>query len=318
MNARMQTLRPVFARLAAALLLATLLLALAPGSALAEGVVFVGDVLRDPPPATLGPYTMTPLPPDTRETGAAVTAIAAPTGEIALSAPHTIHRIPVTWSSWAHGYTGPLYFAGPGVSEATLTLPPDTLAFYLYIKGNNLDTAEVYAIVNGVTYTLRGGGFNEATYFGFYSLDEPITSVTYGGATTHGVCVGEFGIYTGPAPVEAPVTSPRADVAAVIYGGWSGIPVQAWVGGTAQPTLYTAPNHEGHAAVLFTFWPPEGAAWKVGVSPALAAGLDASRWEIKLVGMTTGGKWVASPTVGDVTITQGSQIVLYYQLVDKG
>ena len=316
MNARIQTLRPVVARLAAALLLATLLLALAPGSALAEGVVFVGTVDKAAPPATLGPYTMTPFPPDLRPEGA-VTTVPAPSGELVFSTTASHRTVGYSWGSWGHGYAGDVYYF-TGALEASLTLPANTRAFYLYIDGNSYFTEEVYAIVDGVTYTLPGGGYDGATYFGFYSLDEPITSVTYGGATTGGVCIGEFGIYTGPAPAEASVTSPRADVAAVIYGGWSGIPVQAWVGGTAQPTLYTAPNHEGHAAVLFTFWPPEGAAWKVGVSPALAAGLDASRWEIKLVGMTTGGKWVASPTVGDVTITQGSQIVLYYQLVDKG
>ena len=317
MHSLILTTRHLSTRVLAIALLATLLLALVPGSALAEGVVFVGTVDKAAPPATLGPYTMTPFPPDLRPEGA-VTTVPAPSSELVFSTTASHYTVGFSWGSWGHGYAGDVYYFS-GALEASLTLPANTRAFYLYIDGNSYSTEEVYAIVDGVTYTLPGGGLNGATYFGFYSLSAPITTITFGAdAISGGVCIGEFGIYTDPAPVEAPVTSPRADVAAVIYGGWSGIPVQAWVGGTAQPTLYTAPNHEGHAAVLFTFWPPEGAAWKVGVSPALAAGLDASRWEIKLVGMTTGGKWVASPTVGDVTITQGSQIVLYYQLVDKG
>ena len=317
MNARIQTLRPVVARLAAALLLTTLLLALAPGSALAEGVVFVGDVYGNPPPATLGPYPMTATPANPLQESTMVTDAPAPTGTIAFNLPATLYRMGSGWASVSHGYTGDVYYFG-GAREASLTLPANTRAFYVYIEGNTYSTQEVYAIVDGVTYTLPGGGKDGPVYFGFYSLGAPITTITVGtDALSTGVAVSEFGIYTGPAIGSAPVTSPRADVAAVIYGSWSGIPVQAWVGGTAQPTLYTAPNHEGHAAALHTFWPPAGQAWSVTVAPALPAGLDPARWEIRPVAHTVNGRW-SEGAPASLQITQGSQIVLYYQLVDKG
>jgi hypothetical protein len=300
--------------LLAVLLLFALLFTLSPSRAAAWGEAYDGTPGTAAPPATLGPYSMVPFALDTRDLFTDVTTVPGPTGDLTFSTGANHRQIGSGWATWSHSYAGDVYYHGG--NEFTITLPAGTMAFYLYVESDSF--AEHYFTVtsagvsSGSVAVLGNAG---ATYFGFYSVGTPLSSVTVRMDSGNGFSIGEFGIASGAG---GSMTSPRADVAAVIYGGWSGMAVQAWVGGTAQPTLYTAPNHLGHAAVLFTFWPPEGAAWKVGVSPALPAGLDPARWEIKLVGMTTGGKWVASPTVGDVTVTQGSQIVLYYQLIDKG
>jgi hypothetical protein len=300
--------------LLAVLFLLGLLFAAAPLRSLAWGESFDGTPGTDAPPATLGPYTMLPFALDTRELQSDVTTIPGPTGDLTLSSSASHRQIGSGWATWSHSYAGDVYYVEG--DEITITLPPNTMAFYLYVESDSFSENMFTMTSGGVSSgSVAVQGNAGATYFGFYSVGDPLPSVTVHMDSGSSFAFGEFGIASGAA---ASMTSPRADVAAVIYGGWGGMPVQAWVGGTAQPTLYTAPNQEGHAAVLFTFWPPEGAAWKVGVSPALPAGLDPARWEIKLVGMTTGGRWVASPTAGDVTVTQGSQIVLYYQLVDKG
>jgi hypothetical protein len=114
--------------------------------------------------------------------------------------------------------------------------------------------------------------------------------------------------------------STRADVAAVIYGGWDGIPVQAWVGGTDQETLYTARDAFGEAAVQWTFYPPEDETWDVKVAPQVPADKDPAIWQYKLVRieLPTTHTVIENPESADVTIGQGSQYVLYFQLVDTG
>ncbi len=104
-------------------------------------------------------------------------------------------------------------------------------------------------------------------------------------------------------PPEEPCT--RADVSAVIFGGWDGIAVQATVGGTRQETLFTAQDASGEAAVLWTFYPPEGEEWSVVVTPQLPAGLDPERWKFESASRA-------------VTIERCSQHQVTFQLVDTG
>ena len=324
---------PLSLRLGRALLAVFVLLGLClgagPGRAVAAGAVFVGTPGTDAPPATLGPYTMLPFDADPRPELSTVTTVPGPTGDIVFDrdAGHAI--VGSSWGTWSHGYTGDVYtiegqvhaeISEPiGFDRVTIALPPNTMGFYLYVEPNTFGEYAVVVEANGVGSGLVGvDGDSGAKYFGFYSTGSALESIQVAVDTeAHGFAIGEFGIFEGT-PTEAPAfVDARADVGVVIYGGWGGMPVQAWVGGTAQPTLYTAPNHEGHAAVLFTFWPPESTSWKVSVAPALPAGLDPALWEIQLVGIRRGSTSGAAPTSGDVTITRGSQIVLYYQLLSK-
>lgn len=164
------------------------------------------------------------------------------------------------------------------------------MGFYLYVEPNRYGEYAVVVEADGVGSGLVGVvGDSGATYFGFYSTGAALESIQVAVDTeAGGFAIGEFGIVSGT-PTERPAfVDARADVSVVVFGGWGGMPVQAWVGGTAQPTLYTAPNDEGDAAVLFSFWPPAATSWVVSVAPGLPAGLDPAFWELKLVGIRRG------------------------------
>ncbi len=122
--------------------------------------------------------------------------------------------------------------------------------------------------------------------------------------------------------VVVPSCSPgarRADVSVTIYGGWDGIPVQAWVGGTEQETLYTARDASGEAAVLWTFYPPAGG-WNVSVAPQTPPGKDPERWQYKLLRIEGPTPGVADnePASADVSVIPGGQYRLFFQLLDMG
>ncbi len=314
------------------LVLVGLSLGLGPGRVLAAGPVFDGTPGTDAPPATLGPYTMLPFDADPRDTGEMVTTVAGPTGDVAFSREGSLGRIGGGWGTWSHGYAGDVYYFESQVADALaaiaepsgfdrvmIALPPNTMGFYLYVEPNRYGEYAVVVEADGVGSGLVGVvGDSGATYFGFYSTGAALESIQVAVDTeAGGFAIGEFGIVSGT-PTERPAfVDARADVSVVVFGGWGGMPVQAWVGGTAQPTLYTAPNDEGDAAVLFSFWPPAATSWVVSVAPGLPAGLDPAFWELKLVGIRRGATWGEAPASGSVTIMRGSQVVLYYQLLSK-
>jgi len=117
-----------------------------------------------------------------------------------------------------------------------------------------------------------------------------------------------------------PVPCIRADVAVVIYGGWNGIPVKAWVGGTEQQTLYTALDSFGQPQVLWTFYPPENTSWSVSVEPQTPEGKDPARWQYKLLRIESPSQGTVNNNPGSATvsITRCNQYVFYFQLMDMG
>jgi uncharacterized repeat protein (TIGR01451 family) len=119
-------------------------------------------------------------------------------------------------------------------------------------------------------------------------------------------------------PTPAPCI--RSDVAVVIYGGWNGIPVKAWVGGTEQQTLYTAVDSFGEQQVMWTFYPPENTSWSVSVQPQTPEGKDPARWQYKLLRIESPSQGTVNnnPSSASVSITRCNQYVIYFQLVDLG
>ncbi|MHB1293554.1 MAG: hypothetical protein ACYC4R_01025 [Anaerolineae bacterium] len=115
-------------------------------------------------------------------------------------------------------------------------------------------------------------------------------------------------------------SSNRTDVSVIVYGGWDGLPVDAWVGGTAQPRMTTAVNGYGEQQAMWSFWPEPGASWQVSTQPALPAGLDPAQWEYRLVRVDcpTMGWSNAAPSSGSAQIMAGHQYIVVYQLVHKG
>ncbi len=83
---------------------------------------------------------------------------------------------------------------------------------------------------------------------------------------------------------------PRPDVSVIVNGGWAGIAVKAWVGGTEQPTQHTALDSSGRPAVLWTFYPSEGETWSVRVEPQLPAGFDPAAWKFEPTSKTVSVK----------------------------
>src|SRR5918911_361832 len=109
------------------------------GTATAAGTItFSPGLGTGAPPATLGPYTMTPFPADPQALFADVTSVAGPKGNITFSYPVNHRRAgsyTTGWLTWSHGYTGDVYYTNGGTS-IELTLPSGTSAFYLYAEPN--------------------------------------------------------------------------------------------------------------------------------------------------------------------------------------
>ena len=290
-----------------------------------SGIVFVGTPGTGAPPATLGPYAVAPFAPDSRsiEGYPDVTSVPGPTGDLLFDRGMSHRHINDGWSSsWSHGYTGDVYFSNYQ-SQVVMTLPANTSAFYFYVQGNSYGWAEITATAQDgttsgplqVLTTEEGDG---ARYFGFYTTGAPLTAITVDVPEAGGFAIGEFGI-SGEGIAPPPSSCTRADVAVVIYGGWDGIPIRAYVGGTEQTALYTARDAFGNAAVLWTFYPPQSG-WSVSVAPQLPAGLDPARWQYKLVALRS--SWpkstVYGPSSASAYLYPCSERVFYFQLIDAG
>jgi hypothetical protein len=171
-------------------LLFTLALA---GVARAEIIGVAGGTAAPPP--TLGPYEMTPFPPDERPILIPVTTVPSPLGgELTFSVPLTHRRIGEGWGGWSHGYMGDVYDTAPH-TEVTLGLPEETRAFYFYAATYPTSPQYITATTDdGTSIGEEIQTFHAAEYFGFYSddFDDVIESITI--AATATFAIGEFGI----------------------------------------------------------------------------------------------------------------------------
>jgi hypothetical protein len=108
-------------------------------------------------------------------------------------------------SSWSHGYTGPV-FRVETTTGATLTLPPNTRAFYFYVESPFYSEAVEFTVTSN-SGTSSGPiaittGETGANGFAFYSTQgEIITSITINNSRNDRFALAEFGIAT-----EAPTT----------------------------------------------------------------------------------------------------------------
>ena len=165
------------------------------------------------PAPTLGPYQMTPFPPDPRPVFDFVTSVPSPLGgELGFSIPMSHRRIGEGWSTWSHGYTGDVYYTY-SQSEVTIELPGGTLAFYFYVEPTVFGIASFSATVDdGTSVEQNAMGSAGAAYFGFFvddPGDPPIESITVVNITTYDFAIGEFGISAGaPAPISCRVLDP--------------------------------------------------------------------------------------------------------------
>jgi hypothetical protein len=154
----------------------------------------------DAPAATLGGYTMTPFPADTRPLGNYVKLVNSPLGGAVGFIPDVIHLTIPTWPSWSHGYTGDVYWTSTGVSSVELTLPAQTGAFYFYAQPrHDSGTVTITASSNSTTISQDVDSNGGASYFGFYADGtDTLSSITITSITSStsdiDFAVGEFGI----------------------------------------------------------------------------------------------------------------------------
>lgn len=173
-------------------------------------IVFDGSPGTSAPPATLGPYTMTPFAADSRPTGETVNTVPSPLFFPLWLFPAQIHvqvgnysGIPYAddWATWSNGYTGDVYWNND--QTMTMILPPDTGAFYFYAEpylpfGSSFTISATSQ--NGSSGPVSVATSSGATYYGFYAtgLDWvtsiKITSNCCSNGFENAFGVGEFGI----------------------------------------------------------------------------------------------------------------------------
>ena len=198
--------RRAYVFLAAAALATLVALTISVGTSRAA-VIFDGSPGTGPPPATLGPYQITPFPDDARAEFLNVASVPAPfgLGNVFFN-PVLSHRdVPSSWATWSHGYTEDVYYTNGGTA-VTMTLVPNTKAFRFYAEPNPFAVVNITATTNtGVTSgPIPVDGFAGARYFGFFTttLFESIASITV--TSTVDFAVGEFGMFTGGRSLPCP------------------------------------------------------------------------------------------------------------------
>jgi len=110
--------------------------------------------------------------------------------------------VPTTWSTWSHGFTGPIfatpYAPGTSATNRTLTLPAGATAFYVYVEPNTFGVFNVECTTNsGVSSGLIPvNGSAGATGFGFYATQgDTLATVTVDvDPAGSGFAIGEFGV----------------------------------------------------------------------------------------------------------------------------
>jgi hypothetical protein len=130
------------------------------------------------------------------------------------------------WATWSHGYSGAVYQlfeqGVSGVTGITMTLPPNTLAFYAYIQPNLKDVYQFTINSGTASAILEIDGNGGAKYVGFWTDDasSPLLSVVVDqpdGAAL-GLAVGGFGI--NGVPDAGAWQSGLAALAALAMFGW--------------------------------------------------------------------------------------------------
>jgi hypothetical protein len=179
-----------------------------PAPAPTPSTVFDGGPGTAAPPATLGTYTLHSFPTDGTPPGTAESAVLGPTGTIMFDGDLTHDSVGHGWATWSNGYTGDVYEAKNKLSatsfEVTISLPPNTGAFYLYAEPNEFEDLTMSATSDDGTTSGNRAVFGNsgAQYFGFYvPCGHSLSSIEVqdmGGDSA--MAIGEFGIASGCSP----------------------------------------------------------------------------------------------------------------------
>ncbi len=167
-------------------------------------ITFDGSPGANAPPATLGPYTMAPFGLDPQTIGVNVSGVSDPAGTIGFTPDLNHDRIGQGWATWSHEYTGDVYDTFDNGSEdptqATITLPAGTKAFYFYAEPQQFALLQIQATAQDGTTSgpIDVQGSAGAQYFGFYGTGgATLASITVTTTDPTGFAVGEFAINGG-------------------------------------------------------------------------------------------------------------------------
>ncbi len=176
-------------------------------ASLSAAVLYV-DLGTAAPPSTLGTRAVTPF---SQALQAAVPNFTSVTvipgspvpGNLTSSVSLEKRNIGAGWATWSHGYTGAVYLYSNNVA-VTLTLPPNTNAFYFYVEPNDSTRSYTITTNSGTTSgAISVVGTSGARGSGFYTTQpgETILSITITGGDPVYNAIGEFGAGTStPAP----------------------------------------------------------------------------------------------------------------------
>jgi len=166
---------------------------------------FVFDPGTDPPPEVQCDHLMTPFPADERPVMEDVAGVPVPCttgGEVLFDTPLSHRRIGAGWSSWSHDYTGDVYYT-KGVTEVTLTLPPNTCGFYLYVEPNPFGVHTFKLTANGIIESEEFTADGEAGAAYAAVCGAALQTITITCTTGIDFSIGEFGICCPGAPAAA-------------------------------------------------------------------------------------------------------------------
>ena len=180
-------------------------LALATASFAADATILFQNLGVNAPPAAVGGHTVTPFDLTVQNAipaGTQLTMIPGNPFPGSLGVSPAIAKYDFTSynATWGHGYSSALYAHTSIIPTVTLTLPPNTKAFYFYAVSNSYGLAAITAVSDSgissgpvaVTTNVVGGP-NSANGFAFYgNAGENLSSITI--SSTSGVILGEFGI----------------------------------------------------------------------------------------------------------------------------
>lgn len=172
------------------------------------GTIVFTDLGTTAPPASVGGVAVTPFSqaPQAAITDLTmVTSIPGGASAVAVSPSAQKRTVPGTWSTWSHGYTGAVYYVTS--TTATLTLPANTTAFYLYAEpnlGNLTVSATANGGVTGGPFTVNSVSGAHGFAFSTTTSGEAITSITVTQGATD-FAIGEFGMATAAAAGTAAV-----------------------------------------------------------------------------------------------------------------